>query len=86
MEEELPRKENCNLKVVPLTALQRYSVSRYLENVEHSVLATELSRLAQPCVDVLTACCNSIGKRSKQYFSGSFQVAKNLSDNEPRDS
>ena len=55
MEEELPRKENCNLKVIPLTALQRYSVSRYLENVKHSVLATELSRLAQPCVDVLTA-------------------------------
>ena len=55
VEEELPRKENCNLKVIQLTALQRCSVSRYLENVEHSVLATELSRLAQPCVDVLTA-------------------------------
>ena len=55
VEEELPRKENCNLKVIPLIALPRYSVSRYLDNFEHSVLATELSRLAKPCVDVLTA-------------------------------
>jgi len=54
VEEEL-LKGNYNLKVIQLKVLQRHSVSRYLESVEHSALATGLSRNAQPCVDVLTA-------------------------------
>ena len=54
MGEEL-LKGNYNPKVIQSKVLHRHSVSRHLESVEHSALATGLSRHAQPCVDALIA-------------------------------
>ena len=54
MGEEL-LKGNYNPKVIQFKVLDSHSFSRHLESVEHSALATGLSRHAQPCVDALIA-------------------------------